>query len=224
MTEVKKESTNTKLENFIFRNRKVIITIAGVIVAAAVVLCVAIGVKDSSNKKGLAAVDKVEFEYTVKSSSLTESEVSARQEKALADIGSLCGKSGIVGVRANMLAADVYFAKKDYSSALNAYNAAAAKGKKFYTAAICKYNAAVCNEELGNKEEAVKLFAECADTKDFLLASHALFNSGRLQEELGLVKEASETYKKATEKYSNDPWANLSQSRIIDLQAKGLID
>lgn len=224
MTEVKKESTNTKLENFIFRNRKVIITIAGVIVAAAVVLCVAIGVKDSSNKKGLAAVDKVEFEYTVKSSSLTESEVSARQEKALADIGSLCGKSGIVGVRANMLAADVYFAKKDYSSALNAYNAAAAKGKKFYTAAICKYNAAVCNEELGNKEEAVKLFAECADAKDFLLASHALFNSGRLQEELGLVKEASETYKKATEKYSNDPWANLSQSRIIDLQAKGLID
>ena len=217
MTEVKKESTNTKLESFIFRNRKVIITIAGVIVAAAVVLCVAIGVKDSSNKKGLAAVDKVEFEYTVKSSGLTESEVSARQEKALADIGSLCGKSGIVGVRANMLAADVYFAKKDYSSALSAYNAAAEKGRKFYTAAIC-------NEELGNKEEAVKLFAECADTKDFLLASHALFNSGRLQEELGLVKEASETYKKATEKYSNDPWANLSQSRIIDLQAKGLID
>ena len=123
-----------------------------------------------------------------------------------------------------MLAADVYFAKKDYSSALSAYNAAAEKGRKFYTAAICKYNAAVCNEELGNKEEAVKLFAECADTKDFLLASHALFNSGRLQEELGLVKEASETYKKATEKYSNDPWANLSQSRIIDLQAKGLID
>ena len=223
MAEIKKASTNSKLENFIFKNRKAIITVAGVAIVAAVAVCVVVGIKDVQARKGLAAVDQIEFEYTVKSAELSDSEISARQDKALSAIESLCIKSGIVGVRANMLCADINFEKKNYAEALNAYLAALEKGKKSYTAAICKYNAAVCQEELGKNEEAVKTFIDAAETKDFFLASHAYFNAARIQETLGLVNEAAETYRKVTEKY-NDPWSNLSQSRLIDLQSKNKID
>lgn len=223
MADIKKESTNSKLENFIFKNRKAIITVAAVAIVAAIAVCVVVGITDAQTKKGLAAVDQIEFAYTAKSAELSDSEVSARQDKALSEIEGLCGKSGIVGVRANMLCADINFAKKNYAEALNAYLAAAEKGKKSYTAAICKFNAAVCQEELGKNEDAVKTFIDAAETKDFLLASHAYFNAARIQETLGLVNEAAETYRKVTEKY-NDPWANLSQSRLIDLQSKGKID
>lgn len=224
MADNKKESTKSKLENFIFKNRKAIIAVASVAVVAAVAVCVVVGVTDAQAKKGLASIDQIEFEYTAKSLDLTDSEIAARQDKALAAVAAFCGKSGIVGVRANMLSADVSFAKKDYSSALNSYLTAVDKGKKIYTAAICKYNAAVCQEELGNKEDAVKTFLDAAETKDFLLAAHALFNAARLQESLGLAKEASENYKKVVDTYGNDTWASLSQSRLIDLQSKGKID
>ncbi|WP_407396811.1 tetratricopeptide repeat protein [Treponema sp.] len=224
MTDTKKDSTNTKLENFIFKNRKAIIAVACVAIVAAVVVCVVVGISDAQTKKGLDAIDQIEFTYTAKSISISDSEISARQDKAIADVAPLCEKNGIVGVRANMLAADVYYAKKDYSSALNAYLAAADKGKKIYTASICKYNAAVCSEELGNKEEAVKYFVASAEDKDFLLSAHALFNAARIQESLGLLNEAAENYKKVVDGYNNDTWASLSQSRIIDLQAKGKID
>ncbi|MCI6441842.1 MAG: hypothetical protein MR856_02660, partial [Spirochaetia bacterium] len=115
MADIKKESTNSKLENFIFKNRKAIITVAGVAIVAAVAVCVVVGIKDLQARKGLAAVDQIEFEYTVKSAELSDSEISARQDKALSAIESLCTKSGIVGVRANMLCADINFEKKYYA-------------------------------------------------------------------------------------------------------------
>ncbi len=166
----------------------------------------------------------ISYELTNKSYDLSETEIAARQDKAVSSLSELVGKSGIVGVRANMLAADVYFAKKDYPSALESYLAAAKLGNKMYTAPLCNYNAAVCSEELGKKDEALKYYLEAAGTKDFYLASHALFNAGRIQESLGNDKDAAETYKKAVDGYSNDEWANLCQSRIIDLQVKGKID
>lgn len=218
------ESTSKKLEDFIFKNRKTILCVVCVVVVAAAALCVVVGVRDSQNKKGLAAIDKIEFAYTSKAENLSETDIAARQNKVLDDVAAYVTKGGIVGVRANMLAADVYFAKKDYPSALESYLAAAKLGNKMYTAPLCNYNAAVCSEELGKKDEALKYYLEAAGTKDFYLASHALFNAGRIQESLGNDKDAAETYKKAVDGYSNDEWANLCQSRIIDLQVKGKID
>lgn len=224
MLDKKKVSVNTKVENFIFRNRKAIIAVVSIAIVAAVAICVVVGINDSKAKKGLISIDKIEYEYTAKSINLSDSDILARQEKALADVTPFCKKTGIVGVRANMLFADVSFAKKDYSSALTSYLEAEKKGPKSYTAAICKYNAAICYEELGNIEEAVKAFSEVAEAKDFYLASHALFNAARLKETLGLFNEASEIYQKAVDNYDNDIWANLSNSRLIDLQSKGKVE
>lgn len=222
MTDIKmKETISKKLEKIILKNRKPILAAVGVLVVAAVAVCVVVGVKDSQSKKGLAALDAIEYAYTVKSTELTDAEVSARQEKALADVAAYCGMNGLVGARANFLAAEVNFAKKDYSSALAGYVAAIANSKNMYLEPICRHNAAVCCEELGNKEEAYGYYVSAAETKDYYLASHALFSAARVQESMGNLDKAVETYKKVTEKYANDVWANMSQSRIIDLQAKG---
>lgn len=219
-----KETTSEKLEKFIFKNRKLILSVVSVLVVAAIGICVSIAVCDANTKKGLAAIDSIEYAYTAKSQDLSDSDVAARQDKAIADVAEYCKKSGIVGVRANMVAADVYFAKKDFASSLNAYVDAVAKGKYFYTAPICNYNAGACSEELGNKDDAVKYYLAAAESKDFYLSAHAYFNAARVKESLGDVSGAAELYRKVVDGYSNDVWANLSQSRIIDLQSKGKID
>ena len=112
------ESTSKKLEDFIFKNRKTILCVVCVVVVAAAALCVVVGVRDSQNKKGLAAIDQIEFAYTAKAENLSETDIAARQNKVLDDVAAYVTKGGIVGVRANMLAADVYFAKKDYPNGL----------------------------------------------------------------------------------------------------------
>ena len=68
------ESTSKKLEDFIFKNRKTILCVVCVVVVAAAALCVVVGVRDSQNKKGLAAIDQIEFAYTAKAENLSETD------------------------------------------------------------------------------------------------------------------------------------------------------
>ncbi|MBQ3799557.1 MAG: hypothetical protein II837_04585, partial [Treponema sp.] len=143
-----KKGAQEKVESFMMRNRVPLLALIGLLAAAAVALCVVFGLVDSMRKKDLAALDAVEHALTKNSTDLSDSELSARQDAALAGLSAYLGKSGIAGARANMLAADIYFQKKDWTAAKDCYLKAASAGEKYYTAGICYYNAAVCAEEL----------------------------------------------------------------------------
>ena len=218
------ESTSKKLEDFIFKNRKTILCVVCVVVVAAAALCVVVGVRDSQNKKGLAAIDQIEFAYTAKAENLSETDIAARQNKVLDDVAAYVTKGGIVGVRANMLAAEACSIKKDYASAYNYYSAAASLGKEFYTKPYCEFNAAVSAEEMGNADDALNLYKSAFETPDFLLAPHAGFSYARLLDSKGDMKAAQEAYQKVIDLYPQDSWADLSQSRLIDLGSKGAIE
>ncbi len=213
-----------KIEKFISGNRKVLLSILLLLVVAVVAFAVVVGVSESGIKKGLAVLDSAEYAFTAKSDNLSESEIVARQAAVMESVSPYLCKKNIVGVRANMLAADVAFQKKDFGTALGYYEAASSLGTSYYTSPICKYNSAVCCEELGKKEDAVRFYEEAASADYFYLATHAAFNVGRVNEELGAYDKAEQAYQKIVETIANDVWANLAQSRLIALKTAGKIN
>ena len=126
-----KKGASEKLESFMMRNRVPLLAVLGCLVLTAVVLCAVFGVTDMSRRKNLAALDAIEFTYTKGISELSDADISARQDAALTDLNSYSGKKGIVGARALMLAADIYFQRKDWAAGKDSYLKAAAAGEKY---------------------------------------------------------------------------------------------
>jgi len=217
-----KETVSTKLNSFLEKNKVWLFTLLGVLVVAVVVCSVVISVSAKSADKTVAAVEEITYEF-VKDSDLSDDEMAAKRTAALEAVKPLLSKGGVGGVRANMLAAELYFQGKDYSSALECYNAVVSKGKKSYTAPLAYYNMAVCNEELGNLAEAAANYSAAADFEGFVLKAHALFSLGRVYEAMNDSAKAAEAYNKLIEATPSDSWAMLAKTRVMDLKIKGNI-
>ncbi|MBP5441752.1 MAG: tetratricopeptide repeat protein [Treponema sp.] len=217
----KQNNPTEKVENFMVRNRKPILIVGICVIVAALAVCLYLGISDSIRKKALAEIEDIEYNYTKNFSEITDDEIATRQDTALEALKPYLEKTNFAGVRANMICADIYFSKKDYTNALNYYLKAAQAGEKLYTAPINWYNAAVCSEELGNNSDAVAYYQSAADFRDFTLASHALFNAARIKEAEGNSDEAVVLYQKLVDDYSSDSWTNLGKSRLVQLRIEG---
>ena len=217
----KQADTSKNLENFMIRHRKPILISGICIFVIALAVCLFIGITDAIRKKALAQIDEIEFNYTKNFSDITDDELSQKQTTALDGLKPYLEKKDFAGVRANMITADIYFAKKDYTNALDYYLKAVQAGEKLYTAPICLFNAGVCAEELGNNSDAISYYQSAADFTNFTLASHALFNAGRVNETEGNYAEAVSMYQKLVDNYSSDSWTNLAQSRLVQLRIDG---
>ena len=53
------------------------------------------------------------------------------------------------------------------------------------------------------------------------MVSHAYFSLGRVLEAQGDYAGAAEAYKTIKDKFSDDDWANLATTRLIELQSQG---
>jgi len=224
MEKKQKKSAGERVDGFLTRNRAVILTVFFVVVLAAVALGLFAGIRQSGYKKGLAAIDTIEYTFTKDISSADASAVLERQNAAMKALEPYLGKKNIVGVRANMLAAEIAYEKKDFSTSLGYWLAAISCQKNTYVEPVCYFNAASCSEELNNNEDAAKYYEFAANAKEFLLSSHALFNFARVKESSGDNSAAALAYKKLVDEYPYDNWASLAQSRLISLKADGLIE
>ena len=216
-----KRTASDVLGDFIFKNRKGLLAFCSLVVAAAVVVVVAVAVGEKNTKAGLEKIDLISYELTNKSAELDESAIASRQDSALKALAVFTSKSGIVGVRSNMLAAELYFQKKDYSSASSAWLMAAAKGKKSYTAPLALFNAAVCFEELGDLDKALENYKAASEAEDFFESAHAKFSLARVQEAKQDYSGAVASYQSLVDSFPSDSWAKLAKSRIIDLKNSG---
>ena len=223
--EKKKEITSAekKVNGFMTRNRKPILVVAIVLVLAAIGICVYVGIMDSQRKAGIAAVDEIEYKYKNGFDALTEEEIVARQNEAMDSLSSYTDKKGVVGVRANMLAADISFAKKDYLGSKDFWIAAAEADTKAYTSPISYYNAGVCYEESGDNQTAASYFQKAIDNDSFLMEPRALFGIARAKEASGDYAGAAESYQKMLDDFSTDEWTDLAQTRLIQLQIEGKV-
>jgi tetratricopeptide (TPR) repeat protein len=218
-----KAHADEKLSGFMMRNRLPIIIIASVIVAAIIAYSVTVAVMAKVNEKGIAAVDTISYTLSDKSSDLSETDLEARRSDAMTKLTPYLAKGGITGVRANMLAAEIAYQRKDYPGAQKYWEAAASKGKKSYTAPIAYFNEASCFEETGDKAKAAEYYGKAADAEEFDLAAHARFSQGRVYEAQSDWKNAADTYNKLIDKTPDDTWAHLAKTRLIELKNEGKI-
>ncbi len=220
----KKASASKRLSDFLSNNRVVLLVVLCVVVVGFIAYAVSLSAYSASVKKNLGVIETIEFSLTKDAAELNESAISARQDTALSDVEPYLKKGGIVGARADMLAADIYMQRKDWNAARTLWLNAAAKRKGTYLASVCNFNAASCSEELGDNEAALECYAKVFDDKDFVDRSRACFNAGRIKESLGDFEGAADLYGKiASFEYSGDTWNDLAQTRLVSLRAEGKI-
>ncbi len=218
---IEKASLEDNLNSILEKSKNKIFAASCVVVVALVAVIAGTVVKSHADAKAIELTDSVYYAYTKNSSSLSDSEISERQNEVLSKLSSLSSKKGIAGIRSNMLIADVLFSQEKYEESRSAWLKAASANKKAYTAPLCYYNAAVCSDNLNDAEGALKYYTLASDFEDFLLVDHALFNVGRVQEEKGNFDAARDAYDKIYTLRSASNWAFLGKSRIIALKAEG---
>ena len=154
-----------------------------------------------------------------------EASLPAAKTEALEKITALADKnsSNIVGLRAQMAAADIYFSNENWSEARDAWLKAATIDEKAYTASVCYYNAAVCSEELNDTDSAITYYEKALAGEYCEFDTHILFSLGRLLESKSDFAGAAEKYNELKNSYPNDPWTDLAQSRLIALQSENKI-
>lgn len=221
MADKEVQTTSSKLNGFMEKNRKTVIAIAAVLLAVLVVVVVATTVMNNSKIKAISAIDEISYELTNGSATLSESELNSRCEVALEKVKAYTSKGGIAGARANMLAAEVAYNMKDYNAAVEYWKAVASKAKKTYLEPIAYYNVGACNEELKNLDAAAEAYKVAAANKEFVEKAHAKFSYGRVLEAQGKYTEAVAAYKELFDSLPDDTWAHLAKTRIIDLEKNG---
>ena len=220
MATFEKATVGEKISNYVENRQNVLIAILAVVVAAVIAYTVAVTVTSKANTKGLAAIDTISYVMTQESASLSEEELEMRRNKAVEDLSAYLEKGGIVGVRANMLAGEIYYSVKDFKNSAKCWTSAAAKGKKSYTAPLAYFNAAVSYENINDLDNAEKYYKYAVFAKDFLMASHAEFSLGRVREAKGDTDGAIEAYRSLLGKNPDTSWGNLAKTRLIALGAE----
>ena len=218
-----KETIGQSLESKLRKSSGTIIAILIVLLVFVVAISVFAAVKSKVAEKGISQIDSISYALTNDAKDLSAEDIAVRQNKAIEDLLPLSNKGGVVGLRANMLLAEIKFAQKNYDEARAAWLKAASAKPKVYTAPLCYFNAAVASEELGDTENAIAYYKNATENEEFLLIDHALFSLGRLNESAQKYEDAKAAYEKAAELHSSSSWANLAKSRVIAMKAAGNI-
>ncbi len=239
-----KQTETVRFVQFFIRYRfAFLLTVVMLFVAAIGIGCVTV-ILNTSHKKRLAEIDAISFKLTSalnRSSSVADNVDSddsknplggaaknEADEKAKSDMRSIAlgelepfaSAKNIVGTRGNMLKAELFFQNKQWAEARDAWLLAASIQPKAYTARLAWYNAAVCCEELGDTDGALSYYAKAANDESFLLKTHAIANMGRIKDESGDYEGAALHYAQLANRYPDDLWAELAQSRLIALRAE----
>lgn len=217
------ETLATSLNKALEKSKGLVFAVAAIIVVVIVAMAVIATVKSKSTENGIEQIDSISYALTNEASELSADDIAARQSKALESLSELSEKSGVVGLRANMLIAEIKFAQKNYEEARSAWLKAVSAKSKAYTASLCYYNAAVCSEELDDTENAIAYYKSASDDADFLLIDHALFSLARVNESAQKFEDAKAAYDKLVELHATSSWAQLAKSRLIALKAAGKI-
>lgn len=212
-----KTTLSDKIAEFVSSIRKVLVAILAVVAGVVIVYGAIVIVSLKGTEKALADIDSISYTMTKDSATLTDSDLDAKKDAALASLAKYTAKNGVAGVRANMLAAEIQFSKKDNEAAAKSWILAAEKGKKSYTAPLAYFNAAVAYENAGDMSSAEGTYRKVVSYKDFDQIAHAKFSLGRVLEETGKLDEAVEVYTELFGSSESDSWGKLAKSRVVVL-------
>lgn len=220
--DVTKVSLSQKFSDFIMKNRVVIVSALIAIFCIIISLVVYTAILEHKNSVAFETVETVLSDWESARSAADQSGLSVKEDDLIKKLQKIAisNKHSYAGARAYMTIAEVYFSRKDWKNAQENYLFAAKSASKVYTNGLNYYNAAVCADELGNYDDAIKYFELTIASEAFPLKSRALFNIGRIEEQRSNSDAAIVAYQKLAEKYPDDEWTQISKSRIIALQIK----
>ena len=225
MSEIEVKTTaGTKTANFLEKNKK---GLTGVLCAAVIILLAYIvftAVSSSAKAKNLQKIDEISYALTNGSSSLSEDELNSRRVKAIEELSVYLKKGGVVGVRANLLAAELAYQKDEKMEAVNYWKAAANADKKAYTAPLAYANMGAAYEDLDQLADAAASYKKAWESKDFVMRAHAGFNYGRVLESQGKYADAKAAYEALNDALPEDAFAKLAKTRLIQLKIDGKIE
>jgi len=219
-----------KLNDFIQKNRIIILIGLAAVVVILAALVITISVRDKIQEKALTNLDdfsrrydKLKDKFKIDNEGESEDDALRLEETAslLKELNVFAEKaSGFASAKAYSLSADINWDMKNWADAEKAWLEAAKRGAKTYLAPVSLYNAAVAAEEQGNSETAISYYNRAFNYGDsFPSAARAQFSIGRLEESRNNKDAAIEAYKKLVGTWPNDTvWSNLAQSRILALQ------
>ncbi len=208
------------ISDFLLRYRRIIlssIAVVSVIVLAIVIFSVVV---EKRNSDATAQIEDLLEKWEKAKGKKEGQELADAEDDILTELNSIAEKNKHLsaGARANLVAAEFYYNKKDWSNARERYLAAVEAKDSIYIAPLAYYNAAVCSEELADPDQAIELYNKALDHDSFTMKPRALFNIGRIEEQRGNRDLAIASYEKLAESYPDDSWTLLAKSRIIALQ------
>lgn len=243
MNNIKNETLEDRVNTFLSARIKKIAAAVCVIIVVSVAVVLFVSKSSSAAAADLDDIQRIEAALNLKADPAEEKaeqadkasaesaaeaaegeakdDESLTAEDALAQLAAYTGKSGVAGVRSNMLSAEILFAQKKYAEAADSWIKAAEADDDAYTAPVCYYNAASSYENLeaADLEKACANYANACEYEDFQMIDRALFNAGRTNEQLGRKDEAKSFYEKLSERENGGSWANLAKSRLIAIDA-----
>lgn len=211
---------NQKMNDFLYRNRMILISCFVVVFCVIAALVTVSAINGSRNRAAFERVDAIVSEWDAARNESDTAGLAGKETGYIEQLSKIARANGntYAAARADLSAAEIYYARKDWKNARELYLAAAARAPKAYTAGICWYNAGMCADELGNAQEAIDSFTKAAGFGNFGLKSRALFNIGRVEEQRGGKDAAIAAYESLVAQFPDDQWSLLAKSRVIALQ------
>ncbi|QEN03209.1 tetratricopeptide repeat protein [Thiospirochaeta perfilievii] len=223
MKETTKKNSNQIISDFLSNNKKILLTVLSV----AVVLIIAFGVYSTVSQNKINEM----INSTTELDNMYDEVLNSNGDKeAFVSYGNKLIEE-YKGTKAEVIAysrlASYFFDEKNFEKALEYYTKAYVNFPKDMAASVYMFNAAMCNEELGNVDQAIEVLTNLVKTyksNDLESADlspdvpEAIFNLGRLFESKGDLTKAIENYELLVAEYQSYNLSNLAKTRLLTIK------
>jgi tetratricopeptide (TPR) repeat protein len=228
MLEKKKETLKEKIIGFLdkfFRSKTMIIwIILGVVLVGFIVFTAWSEIDKKINQEGTALAEAASDQYRdwlyekdEKKKTVQEEELLAKIEKVLKDY-----PGRYASLRASILRAQYYNAKKDWEKSARYYLEITKTFPSNFIAPECMINAAAAYEEMNDPDKAIKTYTDLlAQYKNSYETAYVIYSLGRVNEQKKNYAEATKYYTELEDKHSASNWTLIAQNRKIYLKSIG---
>ncbi len=221
-----KPSIHARLNDFLRKNRGVVLSVFAAALAAVVAAAVWTIADERIDSRSAQALEKVEVslgEWFAMESGPASTE---KANEILAELESIHSKYGkrYAGQKAAILAGRIHARNGDWVSAEKLFRQAADLDKDSLLAGFALQEAAAAAEERQDTSAAIELWKKVIDSAGQTVGiPHAQFALGTLYEETKQYDEAKVQYEKLIAAYPDNDWTKLARNRIILLKSRGLL-
>lgn len=200
------EKIISSVSNFFQKNRLIVIIIVAAIIVGIVAAVILVNASTKAKNNAQLQVAELESRY---SDLLSETEPD--WSTLATDLKANVKGSSYPSVKSAYLLGLVYYQMADYAAAQSAFEQAYSLNKDVYLASEALCNAAACAEAQGNVNRALELYNQVFDDyPESGCAPKALFNSARINLQLGNTDLAKLTFGQVSSYYADSEYGKLA--------------